>query len=122
MRDYVPVDYVVALLLAAMRTDWKPGSSHTFNVGTGRVTTNGDVARIVQKTLRARGYELNMVFDSPLLPGESQRVVLDMKSTVKKLGIPVPSHEAITRSIEEGTISHLDSVTANAARQRAARS
>jgi nucleoside-diphosphate-sugar epimerase len=111
MRDYVPVDYVVALLLAAMRTDWQPGSSHTFNVGTGRVTTNGDVARMVQKTLRRRGYELNIVFDSPLLPGESRRVILDMKTTVKTLGVPIPSRAAVERAIEEGTISHLESMT-----------
>lgn len=110
MRDYVPVDYVISLLVAAMKTAWSPGSSHSFNVGTGRITTNGDVARIVQKTLRKRGHELNFVFDSPLLPGESQRVILDMKSTVRKLGVPVPSRREVIQAIEEGVISHLESM------------
>jgi nucleoside-diphosphate-sugar epimerase len=107
-RDYVPVDYVLELMIAAMHMDWAPGTNETFNVGTGRVTTNGEVARIVQRILKKQGHELSMTFDSPLLPGESQRVVLDMTRTVKKLGLPVPPRSAVTRAIEQATISHLN--------------
>ncbi len=108
IRDYVPIQYVMEVLLAAMRGDWRPGTSETFNIGTGRGTTNGTVFKIVQNILHRRGYALSADFENPLCAGESQTVVLDMKSTARKLGVPPPPKSAVVRAIEEATLSYLD--------------
>src|SRR5262249_3503475 len=63
VRDYVPVEYVIQLFEVAMGARWRPGTSATFNVGTGRGTTNRTVAGIVQRLLHRRGYKLNMEFN-----------------------------------------------------------
>jgi nucleoside-diphosphate-sugar epimerase len=108
IRDYVPIQYVIEVLLAAMRGDWRAGTSETFNVGTGRGMTNGKVCEIVQNFLQRRGYALSVDFDNPLRPGESQTVVLDMKNTTRKLAVPPPPKSAVVRAIEEATLSYLD--------------
>jgi nucleoside-diphosphate-sugar epimerase len=108
VRDYVPVEYLIQLFEAAMQARWPPGTSATFNVGTGRGTTNRAVAGIVQRFLRSRGYKLNMQFNNPAAAGESATVVLDMKSTVRRLAVPPPDRRAVIRSIEEATLSFLE--------------
>jgi nucleoside-diphosphate-sugar epimerase len=107
IRDYVPVEYVIELFRAAMTARWKPGTSAVFNVGTGRGTTNRSVARIVQRVLRRRGYRLNLEFNNPIAPGESKTVILDMKTTVRRLGVRPPSRDTVVGTIEEATLSFL---------------
>jgi len=116
-RDYVPVQHLIEVMISAMRAEWRPGTDEAFNIGTGRITTNGDVARIVQRVLRERGYKLDLRFDDPLLPGESKHVVLDVSKTTKKLGVPVPSRKAVVQAIEEGVSSQLELMARSATAQ-----
>lgn len=107
VRDYVPVDYTVAILMAAMAADWKPGTAKAFNIGGGKPMTNSDVAAIVQRVLKQHGYQLSINWDNPIPAGESKIVVLDVEDTVREFGIPAPSYEEVVDTIEMAILSHL---------------
>lgn len=107
IRDYVPVDYTVAILIAAMAADWKPGTAKAFNIGAGIPMTNSDVAAIVQRLLKQHGYELTINWDNPIPPGESKVVVLDVERTVQEFGLPAPSYDEVVATIEAAVLSHL---------------
>lgn len=107
VRDYVPVDYTVAILMAAMAADWKPGTAKAFNIGGGKPMTNSDVAAIVQRVLKQHGYQLSINWDNPIPVGESKIVVLDVEDTVREFGIPAPSYEEVVNTIEMAVLSHL---------------
>jgi nucleoside-diphosphate-sugar epimerase len=115
LRDYVPVDHVVSLLYASALCRWTPGTFTALNAGTGRGLTNGQVGEIVARVLQKRGYRLNVNYEAPLEPGESERIVLDVKTTGKILGVPVPSRDAVVAAIEEGTLSYLSQAAETAA-------
>jgi len=107
IRDYVPVAYTVQVIRAAMGRPWRSGLWTAFNVGTGVGTSNAAVAAMVQRLLRRRGYKLDLDFDHPLALGEAEEIVLDMKSTVKHLGLRGPGPKPVRRAIEEAVLSYL---------------
>lgn len=106
-RDYVPVEYIVSLLYASALRKWKPGELTPLNAGVGRPVTNGEVADVVKRVLKRRGYSLNISWEAPLEPGESKCIVLDMKRTERLLDMPVPGRDAVVAAIEEGAKSYL---------------
>ncbi len=107
IRDYVPVAYVVQVIRAAMTQPWKPGTWAAFNVGTGTGTSNAAATAMVRRILRRHGHKLSVNFDSPVALGEAVRIVLDVSSTQRDLGLSRPSPRAVHRAIEEGVISYL---------------
>ena len=108
VRDLVPVQYVVRILEAALAMSWKPGSYEAFNVGTGRPMTNGEVGAAVARRLRRKGYRLKCNWNNPIAACESQCIVLDMRKTVRKFGLEVPTHEDVEQAIEEAVDSYLE--------------
>ena len=107
LRDYVPVDYIVALLWAAAARKWEAAEFRVFNAGTGRGMTNGEVAEVVGQILLRHGYRLNICWESPLAPGESKSIVLEMKETEKTFGLPVPDRASVVAAIEQSVLSWL---------------
>lgn len=107
VRDYVPVDYVVRVLCGAMDADWKPGGHLALNVGTGRGTTNLEVGEAVRRRLKKHGYKLRFRWENPLAAGEASRVVLDMKTTTRKLGLPPPDKQEVMAAIDVAVDSYL---------------
>jgi nucleoside-diphosphate-sugar epimerase len=101
VRDYVPVNYVVRVLMAAAEMEWPSQSVATLNLGTGTGMTNRDVAEIVQQTARERGLRLDVSFDDPPGPGEASEVVLGMEQTVKLLGIAPPGAAEVRQVIAD---------------------
>jgi nucleoside-diphosphate-sugar epimerase len=108
VRDYVPRDHVVRVIMAAADTEWEAGTVNTFNVGAGRGLTNREVASVVQKLLRERGYELNIHWDAEPAAGESWAAALNVDSTERRFGIPSPTAEAVYEAIHEATIFCLE--------------
>ena len=78
-----------------------------FNIGTGRGMTNGEIADIVITTLEAEGLRLRITWDSPLKPGESNAIVLDMAETNDVFQCPVPDREAVVDSVRQGVLTRL---------------
>lgn len=107
LRDYVPVEYILSLLFASALHKWKPGTFTALNAGTGRGMTNREVAEVVVRVLRTKGFGLNLSWEAPLERGESKCIVLDMRRTEKVLSLAVPSRDAVVAAIEEGTLSYL---------------
>jgi UDP-glucose 4-epimerase len=107
VRDYVPVDYVVSVLLAAVDREWPQQSVITMNLATGRAMTNREVAEIVQQVAAMQGFALNVAFDDPPGAGEADEVVLDMEETVKLLGLDPPDADKVRESIAEAVVDHL---------------
>lgn len=108
IRDYVPIDYTVQVMVAALGRSWPPGTNCTFNVGTGWRISNRYVVSVAQAVLRSHGYELSPDFRNPVAAGEAQAVVFDVRRTVREFGLPQPSRSAVARSIREATLSFLD--------------
>ncbi|HBY62304.1 MAG TPA: hypothetical protein DEH78_20980 [Solibacterales bacterium] len=107
VRDYVPVWYTIRILDAAARMEWPAGSHTAFNIGTGRGTTNGEVAAIVQAEMEKRGCRLNIAWSPEVAPGEAAGVVLDMSETVKRFGCEPPSGHAVREAIDQAIASYL---------------
>jgi len=103
IRDYVPVEFVTELLVAAARAEWEPGALTTLNLGTGTAMSNGEVAEIVQQAAAALGFHLKISFEDPPCPGEATEVVLDMEDTEKLFGIRPPGPAAVRETIA-GTV------------------
>ena len=101
VRDYVPVSFVVRALRAGLEMECPSGSHRTFNVGTGRVTTNGDVGRIVQSVLSGYSVDLQINWNNPLMAGESGEIILDMTESVRQLSLEIPPHEETVQAIVE---------------------
>ena len=112
VRDYVPVDYVVRVMLAAAQAEWAPQSLVTLNLGAGRGMTNREVAEVVQQVAAASGYRLELTFDDPPGPGEADAVVLDMEETVELFGIAPPGPAEVRRSIAEAAQEELSGARA----------
>jgi nucleoside-diphosphate-sugar epimerase len=107
VRDYVPVDYVIRILDAAAESSWESGVVRSFDVGTGRGLTNGEVAAMVQRTLLGRGIRLEIDCDHPVPAGEAHSVRLNVGGLQNRFGIAAPAPEAVEASIEESVLSHL---------------
>jgi len=110
VRDYVPVGYVVQTMLAAMKIEWEPGTTTILNVGTGRGTTNGEVAAIAKRIAQRYGLRLEISFDDPPAPGEAGEIVLQMDRSIHRLGISPPGPEEVVASIEDSFRAHLQDV------------
>lgn len=116
VRDYVPVSYVIQVIQAAMEKPLPSGSCATFNVGTGRGTTNRVVASVVQAVLERRGYRLHIDFDTPIGNQEARRVVLNSVTTEREFDLPAPTPDDVVLAIEEAVVDHLQQhVAANEA-------
>ncbi|MDE3165877.1 MAG: NAD(P)-dependent oxidoreductase [Acidobacteriota bacterium] len=109
VRDYTPVDFVVAVLLRALDFDWPPAAFEVFNIGTGSGLTNREVTEIVAAVLAAEGYRLRADFSSPVAAGESLSVVLDCASLARRFDLEPPAPAAVRRAIEDAARSHLRS-------------
>jgi UDP-glucose 4-epimerase len=107
VRDYVPVDYVIRILEAAAESSWDGGVVRTFDVGTGRGLTNGEVAAMVRRTLLGRGIRLEIDCDHPVPAGEAHSVCLDVGGLQNRFGIDAPTPQVVEASIEESVLSHL---------------
>jgi nucleoside-diphosphate-sugar epimerase len=99
VRDYVPVQYVVSVMLAAAQKEWNPASLVTLNVGTGRPTTNREIAEIVREVAGKEGLRLDLSFEDVPGNGEASEVVLDMENTVKLFGIAPPGPAEVRLAI-----------------------
>ncbi len=110
VRDYVPVGYVVQIMLAAMETEWEPGTTTILNVGTGRGTTNGEVAAIARRIAQRHGLRLEISFADPPAPGEAGEIVLQVDRSIRRLGILPPGPEEVVASIEDSFRAHLQDV------------
>jgi nucleoside-diphosphate-sugar epimerase len=108
LRDYIPVSYIVRLLRAAAALRWPAGTAEAFNIGTGRGTTNGAVARRVAQILRRYGYRLRVDMSHPIAPGESRHVVLDMRRTVRRFEVPPPTPAEVDEAIEAAVRHRLE--------------
>jgi UDP-glucose 4-epimerase len=107
IRDYVPVDYVTRVLMAAARIPIEPGASVALNVGTGRGTSNREIAELVAAQLAAEGLRLDVIYGDEPGPGESRIVVLDMAATVELTGLEPPEPDEVRAAIRESVQSHL---------------
>jgi nucleoside-diphosphate-sugar epimerase len=112
VRDYLPVQYLVDVLIRSLEMQWKPGSFEVFNMGTGRGMTNGDVARIVQSVLKSEGLKLDINWENPISADESHAIILDPQETEDHFELPVPDHDAVVAAIEESTRYFLEQGTA----------
>jgi UDP-glucose 4-epimerase len=101
VRDYVPVGFVISLFTVALSQSWELGSFSLFNAGTGRGTSNSEVAELTSRILRTFGLKLNVAWEDPVAPGEAERVILNMSSTSERFGIPPPSEDEVRQAIEE---------------------
>jgi UDP-glucose 4-epimerase len=119
VRDYVPVNYVIRVLMAAAEMEWPSQSVTTLNLGTGIGMTNADVAEIVQQTARERGLRLDVSFDDPAGPGEANEVVLGMEQTVELLGIAPPGAAEVTQIIADTVLEALHGAPPRSAPRRA---
>lgn len=107
IRDYVPVGTVVQAFHDALRLRIPRGQCRTFNVGTGRGTTNRQVAELVQRVLASRGLRLSLNFDAPVAPGEAVRAVLDPRTACRRLALQIPTVQQVEQTIEDAVLSHL---------------
>jgi UDP-glucose 4-epimerase len=107
VRDYVPVDQVVRTLLEAAGREWPAGSATIFNIGTGRATSNGAIARLVVDHLGTRGLPLPIRFDDPCGPGEARRAILDVTRTAGEFDVPVATVGDVRESVRASIDSHL---------------
>jgi nucleoside-diphosphate-sugar epimerase len=108
VRDYVPIEHTVEVMLAALGHEWASGSCQTFNVGTGWRISNRYVVGVAKQVLRSRGYDLNPDFRNPVAPGEVQEVVFDVRSTAREFGLARPARSSVAKSIREATLSYVD--------------
>jgi nucleoside-diphosphate-sugar epimerase len=107
VRDYVPAGYVTRVLMAAARMPLQPGATVTLNVGTGRGTTNREIAEYVCAMLAAEGLRLDVIYGDEPGPGEARMIVLDMAATVELTGLQPPGADEVRAAIRESVHSHL---------------
>jgi nucleoside-diphosphate-sugar epimerase len=108
VRDYVPLSHVCKVLVAAGETSLPAGKVRTLNVGSGEGMTNRSVAEIVQSVLGARGYRLEIEWDSEPAHGEGLKALLDVTETDHVFGLPRPSAAEVRAAIEEGAAYCID--------------
>lgn len=75
-RDYVPVEYVASVLVAALSKPQEP-AVYAFDIASGFVMTNGEVGEIVTRELARAGFKMVIDWSAPLVLGETQWTHLD---------------------------------------------
>jgi nucleoside-diphosphate-sugar epimerase len=103
VRDYLPIRYLVAILMRAFDLPWRNGQAHAFNVGAGRGMTNRAVADVVARVLEQRGLTLTVDWSNPSPDAEASAVVLDTSETQRRFDLAAPEAEEIVAAIEETT-------------------
>ena len=106
VRDYVPIDFAVRIVLAATSSMWKPGV-HTYNVSVGRGTNNAEVADIVRRAIEPHGYRLNVNWVGPAALGEARQIVLEPDATTRRFEIKPPDQPCVEACIEDSILHHL---------------
>jgi UDP-glucose 4-epimerase len=112
VRDYLPIDHAVRIVLRAIGEEWIPGEAHVLNVGSGKPRTNEQVATIVQQILGDSGIALRIHYHDQPGAGEASTLVLDMQETVRRLGIDPPSVAEVTQAIHEAVHFCMDKTQA----------
>lgn len=107
LRDYVPVEYVVACIQRAAEIPLAAGRFEVLNIGSGQSLSNREVASVVAATLAEQGLPLEQNFDHPIAAGESARVVLDVRKTQRALDLDIPRTDEVIESIRVATLHHL---------------
>jgi UDP-glucose 4-epimerase len=107
LRDYVPVNYVARVMEAASQGAFEPGAATTWNVGSGRTMSNGEVASLVREVLSSEGYKLEVVFDDDVAPGEAWAAALRTEATERDLGLSPPSKDDVRAAIVDGVRTSL---------------
>lgn len=107
VRDYVPVDYVIRAMTAALERDWPCGACVPVNIGSGRGISNGEIAERVCKILARFGYTLRIEWERQPAPGEAWQAVLDVSETAAAVSALPPTTEDVWRAVEEGVLSNL---------------
>ncbi len=111
VRDYVPVDYAVRVMGAALHVEAAQGTAETYNVGSGTALTNGEVAEIVKLWLRERGYRLNIVFSDDAGAGEAWSSVLRTGATGQRFNVQPPTADDVRTAIVATAESHLTRIS-----------
>jgi UDP-glucose 4-epimerase len=109
VRDYVPIEYVVRVMLSLFGATWEPGRMYRFNVGSGKPRSNGQVAAIVQRTLRDRGISLDIHYDEQPGTGEARRALMNTRETEEHFGLRPPEESDIDNAIRRGVTFQLES-------------
>ena len=118
VRDYVPIDYAVRVMEAALSAKWRKPFD-TFNVGTGRPSTNRQIAEIVQSVLRENGIRLRIHFAKTSGFGEAQSALLDCRATVRRFGIPPAGRDEIAAAVRCAVLSVVQQASLAASRAAA---
>ncbi|MCP5152937.1 MAG: NAD(P)-dependent oxidoreductase [Ectothiorhodospiraceae bacterium] len=107
LRDYVPVEHVVDVVLAAADRCAGAGELTVLNVGTGVARSNRFVAEAVVAALAERGLRLAVEFTAPPEPGEATRTAMDVSATRRLLGVTLPDEAAVLASIDSAVAAEL---------------
>jgi len=112
VRDYVPIDHVLAAIRAGCEVPATAGSSAVYNVSSGVRLANGTVASVVIETLARHGYALKADFDTPIFAEEPRVTALEVRRSAAALGLELPGRDEMVAVIEAAVVHGL--------RQRAA--
>jgi nucleoside-diphosphate-sugar epimerase len=107
VRDYVPIDYAVRVIEAALEAEWR-GPVEVFNVGTGLASTNRQIAEIVQRTLREKDVDLRIHFADEPDFGEARSAVLDCSATTRRFGISPPGRDGIAHAVRGAVLAAME--------------
>jgi nucleoside-diphosphate-sugar epimerase len=103
VRDYLPIRYLIAILMRVFELSWEKGRMHVFNIGAGRGLTNRAVADVVARVLKQHGLALTIDWSNPSPEAEARAVVLDTSETERRFALAPPRPEEIVAAIEETT-------------------
>jgi nucleoside-diphosphate-sugar epimerase len=110
-RDYVPIERLVEVVRGAMGADLPAGSTAIFNVGAGRVMSNGEVAKVVVEWLSTQGYKLRIEYSPEPDPSEAPYCRLVTETTERTFGIDPLTQDDINEAIVGGAKMHLETIT-----------
>jgi nucleoside-diphosphate-sugar epimerase len=108
VRDYLPIGYLVAILMRVFELPWEKGRMHVFNVGAGQGMTNRAVADVVARVLKQHGLDLKIDWSNPSPEAEASAVVLDTSETERRFALGAPQREEVVAAIEETTRHFID--------------
>lgn len=113
VRDYVPVDYIVEVVRSVLRRPAQDGSVSVFNVGSGCLMSNGEVADMVTQWLATQGYRLQVRYAPDPDPCEAAYCRLETQRTERSLELTPPSPQEVRDAILSGAHSLLKSLEAD---------
>jgi nucleoside-diphosphate-sugar epimerase len=121
VRDFVPVNYVVRSIVAALSKEWDPGL-RVFNVASGFAMTNSEVFEVVLAALKRHGLAIHPHWGPSPAFGEAQHIVLDPDSGIEGPDFVPPTRQeielAIEASVDAGVQRHRATMVASAADER----